>query len=442
MRPPSLSLRRWWRVAAETLLSAASFLVFAFLDLLDVALCFFYRVADAVLEERPIPCYCRLDGGRSREGEGREGEKRGDCGGGGGEVSETLYGRKNVFREMGLLGSRWGRREGGKEKGRSMRSPRWSDCSCKACVSWVGDGDGKLLHFVMKEPSSDARDGRSGSTTEVIFLHGFLSSSSIWTETVFSNLSEAAAQNCRLFAVDLLGFGQSPKPADCFYTLGEHIGMIERTIIEPFQLDSFHLVAHSMGCIIALAIAAKHRELVRSITVVAPPYFCSTKDIASHNALNKLAARRLWPLSLFGSSVMSWYEHLGRSICFIVCRNHRKWEWILKLITRRDPHFLFVDITKHTHHSAWHTMHNVICGGAKSLEEHLEALSGSGIPAKVIHGSKDQVVPLECSYSVKSRAPFLDLQVIPGADHISVVLGRERDFTRSLEELWFSSSKA
>lgn len=70
--------------------------------------------------------------------------------------------------------------------------------------------------------------------------------------------------------MDLLGFGRSPKPGDRLYTLKDHVEMIEKTVIDPFKLGSFHLVAHSMGCIIALAIAEKHPDLVKSVTLVAP----------------------------------------------------------------------------------------------------------------------------------------------------------------------------
>lgn len=102
----------------------------------------------------------------------------------------------------------------------------------------------------------------------MLFIHGFLSSSSFWLETIFP---EAAAKSkFRMFAVDLLGFGRSPKPANCLYRVKDHIKMIERSVIEPFRLNSFHLVAHSMGCIIALALAAKYPTCVESITLVAP----------------------------------------------------------------------------------------------------------------------------------------------------------------------------
>lgn len=110
----------------------------------------------------------------------------------------------------------------------------------------------------------------------VIFIHGFLSSSSVWKETVFPNLSEHSKQNYKLFAVDLLGFGRSPKPRDCFYTIRDHLEMIENSVIIPFQLNSFHLVAHSLGCVIALALAAKYSKSVKSITLIAPVSDSST----------------------------------------------------------------------------------------------------------------------------------------------------------------------
>ncbi|RWW23822.1 hypothetical protein GW17_00011915 [Ensete ventricosum] len=102
--------------------------------------------------------------------------------------------------------------------------------------------------------------------------------------------------------------------------------------------------------------------------------------------------------------------------------------------------FLFMDLTKHTHHSAWHTMHNVICGGAKLVDEHLEALRKANLPVTVIHGDKDRLVPMECSYNLKSKLPHADLKVINGRDHSTVILGREKMFTDQLEQIWFSST--
>lgn len=421
---PAVFSGKWLGKTAGKFISFIGFVVFFILDFLDNVFCIIFRILDEWFEGKGSACYC---------------EKRGEVvDDGKSEVSETLYGRKNFFREMRFLGfpRKW---ENSKKIGvGGVVANRWSDCGCESCVSWMKNDDQKL-HVVVREPSKETiEDCRVKPAENVIFMHGFLSSSSFWTETVFPNISEPINHNYRLFAVDLLGFGRSPKPRDCSYTLKDHIEMIEKSVNYPFALDSFHLVAHSMGCIIALAFAAKHSNSVKSITLVAPPY-CSTKDGGSLIALNKLAERRLWPPLLFGSAVMSWYEHLGRCVCFLFCRNHRIWEKMLKLLTwKRDLHFMMMDLTRHTHHSAWHTMHNVLCGGAKVLDDYLTVLVKASTKICVVHGDKDQVVPMECINTIKMKAPHSEVNILRNADHSTVILGREKEFAQYLEHIWAS----
>jgi len=112
--------------------------------------------------------------------------------------------------------------------------------------------------------------GGAATEEDVLFIHGFISSSGFWTETVLPHVSPSARSRRRLFAVDLLGFGRSPKPADSLYTLREHVEMIERSVIERHGVRSFHIVAHSLGSILALALAVKYPAAVRSLTLVAP----------------------------------------------------------------------------------------------------------------------------------------------------------------------------
>ncbi|XP_074271095.1 putative lysophospholipase BODYGUARD 4 isoform X1 [Silene latifolia] len=358
-------------------------------------------------------------------------------------VSETLYGRRNVFREIGFRNLK-GLMQGAKEKGRRIIGNRWSDCSCESCVSWMKNGDDLRLHVVVQEPHTDTpsasiNDHEGQMIENVVFLHGFISSSSFWTQTVFRYLTEDTKKKYRLFAVDLLGFGTSPKPKDCLYTLDDHVEMIEKSVILPLGLKSFHLVAHSMGSIIALALAAKHQLSVRTVTLIAPPYFPSPKDEASFLALGKLAEKRLWPPLLFGTSFMSWYEHLGRTVCFFICKYHRAWEFFLRQLTRqRELHFLITDTIKHTHHSAWHTMHNVVCGGAKYLDECFDILSQKGVKMTVIQGDEDQVVPLECSFNIKMKIRDTNVIVLSKRDHITVVLHQTKEFTQILESIWRS----
>ncbi|XP_047340389.1 probable lysophospholipase BODYGUARD 4 isoform X2 [Impatiens glandulifera] len=415
--------RKWPSITAEFFITTTSFLVFLFLDLIEVILCVFYRYVDELLEGKAAPCYCQIR--TQHNGAIVECERES-------LLSETLFARKNIFREKGLLrfATKW---EDFRTEDCGWVNQRWSDCGCESCVSWTTNDDKLRLHVVVKAVSEEEE------TENVIFLHGFMSSSSFWTETIFPNISLLTNRKFRFFAVDLLGFGRSPKPRDCLYTLKDHLDMIENSTIFPSQLNSFHLVAHSMGCVLALALAARHPHAVKSITLFAPPYLAHDKEEeASLMALERLAIRRIWPPLLFGSAVMSWYEHLGRCVCFVVCRNHKIWEGILKLITgRRNLDFKIMDMTRHTHHSAWHTMHNVICGGAKFVDGYLEILKRSKVKINVIQGGRDKVVPPECSANLKKKVPDADIHIIPNADH-SVIFGRENDLTRYLETIWWS----
>ncbi|KAK8628195.1 hypothetical protein V6N13_063905 [Hibiscus sabdariffa] len=264
-----------------------------------------------------------------------------------------------------------------------------------------------------------------------------LSSSSFWTKTVFPKLSEPnKSKEYNMFAVDLLGYGKSPKPWDNLYTLKDHVEWIEKSVISEFQLNSFHLVAHSMGCIIGLALAAKHSKSLKSITLVAPPYFPS-KDGVEFTAMNWLTPKRLWPPVAFISSIMAWYEHLGRCVCLLVCRNHRTWEALLRRLTgSRDLNFIVLDLTKHTHHSGWHTTHNVLYRGVKDMDKNLEILIKLRKKVHVIVGSRDKTVPPDCGQNMKNKFPDVELLSIPNAGHRSVVFSRENEFSHNLFHIW------
>ncbi|MBA0751870.1 hypothetical protein Gogos_000763 [Gossypium gossypioides] len=429
---------KWTRKCGRTLLDSITCVVFLFLDFLDAVLCVVFKLVDEFFEGNACtPCYCGKAG--DKNGENKETEM----------LSESLYGRKYMLRNRGFLGfaRKWriyrkkkDDRDGSVNEGLMVN--RWSDCGCQSCVSWMKKGYDQKLHVVVKNLPQVGRGDEAAEN--VIFLHGFLSSSSFWTETIFNNLSESVKDHYRLFAVDLLGFGRSPKPNDCMYTLLDHVERIDKSVISPFHLNSFHLVAHSMGCLIALALAAKYPEFVKSVTLVAPPYLPSAKDGATTSlmALNTFAGKTLWPPLAFGKSVMSWYEHVGRCFCVLFCRNHRIWEMILKLFTpRRELNFMEVDLTRHTHHSAWHNMHNVICGAAKLMDKYLEILNKSrSVKVCIIHGDHDMEVPLDCSNNMKMKFPELvELNMIENVDHTSVILGRVREFAKSLEHIWASS---
>lgn len=100
-----------------------------------------------------------------------------------------------------------------------------------------------------------------------------------------------------------------------------------------------------------------------------------------------------------------------------------------------------MELTKHTHQSGWHSMHNVICGRAKFTDKHLETLIKSGVKINVVQGDKDVVVPIDCLWNMKGKFPAVEVEVIAGTGHSTVIMSRREVFVASLVSLWASSEK-
>lgn len=87
-------------------------------------------------------------------------------------------------------------------------------------------------------------------SSSVLFVHGFGSSKNGFIDAFERNELESST----LLAVDLVGFGDSDKPADFSYQL-EDQAIVLREVLDQMSIDTFHLVAHSMGGIVGIELA-------------------------------------------------------------------------------------------------------------------------------------------------------------------------------------------
>lgn len=122
----------------------------------------------------------------------------------------------------------------------------------------------------------------SPSGAPVVFVHGNVSSSSFWEETL-----AALPERYHALAPDLRGFGGSEgKPVDASRGLRDFADDLQ-ALLETHDLaragGGVHLVGWSLGGGVALQQAIDHPETVRSLVLVNPvsPYgFGGTRDIA------------------------------------------------------------------------------------------------------------------------------------------------------------------
>ncbi|MFN2494789.1 MAG: alpha/beta fold hydrolase [Pseudonocardiaceae bacterium] len=98
----------------------------------------------------------------------------------------------------------------------------------------------------------------------VTYLHGLGGSA-----TNFTDLAGLVATRLPGMAIDLPGFGRSAPPAGFDYGPDSHAEVVA-AFLASLGRGPVHLVGNSMGGAVALLLAARHPQLVRTLTLLAP----------------------------------------------------------------------------------------------------------------------------------------------------------------------------
>jgi pimeloyl-ACP methyl ester carboxylesterase len=108
--------------------------------------------------------------------------------------------------------------------------------------------------------------GAENKGQPLVFVHGIGAgaSSFMWRRNF-----DALARDFRVFALDLLGFGFSDKPANVSYSADLYVELIADFIREVVAAPA-HIVASSLGAAYGVRVADEQPELVNSLVLVAP----------------------------------------------------------------------------------------------------------------------------------------------------------------------------
>ncbi len=108
--------------------------------------------------------------------------------------------------------------------------------------------------------------GAENQGTPLVFVHGIGAgaSSFMWRRNF-----DALARDFRVYALDLLGFGFSDKPAGVPYSADLYVELIA-DFIREIAGSPAHLVASSLGAAYSVRVADEQPELVDSLVLIAP----------------------------------------------------------------------------------------------------------------------------------------------------------------------------
>jgi pimeloyl-ACP methyl ester carboxylesterase len=125
-----------------------------------------------------------------------------------------------------------------------------------------------------------------GRGTSVVLLHSSMSSKHQWRKLI-----DCMRDRHRLIAIDLHGYGETSQPwsVDCF-ALNDEVLLVESVLTSVLQSDErFHLVGHSYGGVVALQLAQKHPQRVRSLSLFEPiPFHLFTNCDAAMAEVNSM----------------------------------------------------------------------------------------------------------------------------------------------------------
>ena len=234
-------------------------------------------------------------------------------------------------------------------------------------------------------------DGLAG----VLLLHGLGGSNSYWGAAY-----DTLAGTGRLIVPDLLGFGASPRPSSG-YSATDHVQALIALLDELGVTDPVVVGAHSLGCLLALALAAQCPDRVAGVVAFCPPLYPDEATARDRVAQLGWLERQL-------ATDGPWAE----IACRWMCRHRAAAASVGSLIRPGLPALIRRDGVQHSWASYSQTFRHVLAsaeGGRWLADVH--------VPVELVAGTVDPVTDLRFLRQLADELPHVALTVYDGADH-------------------------
>jgi pimeloyl-ACP methyl ester carboxylesterase len=205
-----------------------------------------------------------------------------------------------------------------------------------------------------------------------VLLHGLVASGDY-----FGASYDSLAENRTLVVPDLLGFGRSLKAKATSYELEAHLDALDRMLIELGLTGRPLVVAgHSMGGIIAIHWASRHRESIERVVTFCAPLYRSQEEGRQHIQSMGIM-ERLFALE----------SPLAKRLCTWMCRYRLLASWLTAAMLPIYP----VRVARHSMLHTWDTyqgaMQGIILRGG--WEASLDTLQEAGAQLQMVTARKD-----------------------------------------------------
>lgn len=228
----------------------------------------------------------------------------------------------------------------------------------------------------------------AGEGTPLLMLHGFMGDATCWLPLI-AHLKE----QLHCVALDLLGFGDSAKPA-IRYDVAKEVAFV-RQFVEKQRLEPCYILGHSFGGWVAAAYALAYPEAVRGIVLAAPAGIRDDSFCGRYDHLRPL----LWETPLVDA---------GLALAQPIARLFGQQQTVRQLAWFRQELM------------AQPAARSFLCDRLRpedaidTVEKEIHRLR---VPTLVITGDRDETIPLWHSETYAREIPNARLEMIPNADH-------------------------
>jgi pimeloyl-ACP methyl ester carboxylesterase len=234
---------------------------------------------------------------------------------------------------------------------------------------------------------------RFGAGEPVVFLHG-----TPWSSALWQPIADACAAGFRVHLWDMPGYGHSSKDPDHPVDIGVQARLFAH-LLETWELESPHVIAHDIGGAIALRAALLHDAQYRSLCLVdvvalrpwGSPFFSLVHDNADVFAALPAAI------------------HRGALEAYIRGAAHRE-------IRADDLELLLTPWLDESGQSAFYRQ---IAQADQAFTDEIEPrYPDLDIPTRIVWGSEDQWIPVDRAHRLHDLIPEATVSTIAGAGHL------------------------
>jgi pimeloyl-ACP methyl ester carboxylesterase len=233
--------------------------------------------------------------------------------------------------------------------------------------------------------------GTRGAGNPVVLIHGFPTSSHLWTDVV-----PLMPAGHRIVVLDLLGYGRSDRPLGRPVDIPAHAARVI-SLLDELRIERACIVGHGMGGGIAQWMVLKNPERVSHLGLIDSVPLDGGESI--HAGLTRAAMPLLTLLP--PTALLS--------------------------LLRRDLLRGYEDTARATHSVDLYLRPFAGTEGRDALRAHLRGgrvpagvrLSEVRTPTALVWGENDRAIPLEVGSRLRDAIPTARLDVVPGARHFT-----------------------